>query len=280
MKVCLSSRNTVEYLLKADEIKVQYKDHEIIPNLIERYPKATIILDLNKQYEFNETDETSWADIIMYNDLAKNNFICCTETLFQMNYCKENNLKFYYGFPINSFYELQSLKKLGVCYLRLAPPLTHMLPDVAKLEIPIRAVPNICYQDYLPHQNGIHGQWIRPEDLHIYELYIDTIEFEDCNEIKEQALYRIYMEEHEWPGDFDMLFTNFNHPGVNRMIEPIVGRTRMSCGQRCEQNGSCHLCDISVQLADPEMWEEYQISLSDKGRETLHGEEQNEIIDF
>lgn len=257
MKVCLDSRNTVEYLLKADEIKVKFYNHEVIPNLIERYPKATIILQLNQSFDFDEQDEQNWNYIKMYNELAQERFICCAETLFQMEKCKENNIKFYYGFPVTTFYELNSLKDLGVCYLRLAPPLSHLLPDVGKFNIPIRMVPNVCYQNYLPHKNGIHGQWVRPEDLEIYAIYIDTIEFEDCDIEKEQALYRIYMEEHEWPGEFNTLFTNFNYKGVNRMIEPSLAQNRIKCGQRCENNQSCHLCDIAVELAQPELWQEY-----------------------
>ena len=44
MKYCLSSRNQRDYLSKADEIKVEYRDRKEIPDLFERYPEATIIL--------------------------------------------------------------------------------------------------------------------------------------------------------------------------------------------------------------------------------------------
>lgn len=261
MKVCLSSRNTIEYLKKAQEIKVRYADREVIPDLVEDYPKATIILSLSSEFAL---DETAWNDIKMYNELAQNKFICCAENLLQMNCCKENNIKFYYGYPINSFYELRSLKNLGVSYVRLAPPLTHLLPEVAKFGIPVRAIPNVCYQGYLPHENGIHGQWIRPEEINMYDLFIDVIEFEDCNTTKEQALYRIYMEEQEWPGELNALYTNFNYPGVNRMIDPNLVRTRVKCGQRCEQNGSCHLCDTIIRLANPDLWAEYEKDMASK----------------
>ena len=40
MKVCLSSRQQHEYLLKADEIRVSARDHKAIPELAEKYPEA------------------------------------------------------------------------------------------------------------------------------------------------------------------------------------------------------------------------------------------------
>jgi hypothetical protein len=250
MKVCLHNRNTIEYLKKADEIKVAYVDHAIILDYFEDYPTADIILELA-----NDDSEIDWAALKNYNILSQGRFICCVSNLLQMEACKQLNIKFYYGYPVSSFYELNSLKDLGVCYIRLAPPLSHQLDEVARFGIPVRAIPNVCYQDYLPHKNGIHGQWIRPEDLSLYEVYIDAIEFEDCNVEKEQALYRIYMEEKEWPGEFNELYTNFDYKGVNRMLEAQDAIRRMTCGQTCEMNGNCHLCDTVVNLADPEKWE-------------------------
>ena len=48
MKFSMSSRQTAEYLQKADEIKVQWRDRNIIPDLFEKYPDAT------QKYRFEE----------------------------------------------------------------------------------------------------------------------------------------------------------------------------------------------------------------------------------
>ena len=53
MKYCLSSNQTKEYLDKADEIMVKYKDREIIFDLIEKYPNKCIIIDC---YEVDDID--------------------------------------------------------------------------------------------------------------------------------------------------------------------------------------------------------------------------------
>jgi hypothetical protein len=51
--------------------------------------------------------------------------------------------------------------------------------------IKLRVVPNISYYAFIPRDNGVCGSWIRPEDLELYEPYIETIEFEDCDIKKE-----------------------------------------------------------------------------------------------
>ncbi len=44
MKFCLSSRQSKQYLEKADEIKVDFRDRNSIPDLAMDYPNKTIIL--------------------------------------------------------------------------------------------------------------------------------------------------------------------------------------------------------------------------------------------
>jgi hypothetical protein len=52
-----------------------------------------------------------------------------------------------------------------------------MFHKVKLLNIPIRAIPVFAFLDGLPRDNGVNGNWIRPEDLEAYSLYINTIEF-------------------------------------------------------------------------------------------------------
>ena len=47
MKVCLSNRQSAEYLAYADEIKFDMRDRNSILDVIEKYPDKTIILKVN-----------------------------------------------------------------------------------------------------------------------------------------------------------------------------------------------------------------------------------------
>ena len=46
-------------------------------------------------------------------------------------------------------------------------------------------MPNVAYYAFIPREDGVCGSWIRPEDLNLYEPFIDVIEFEDCDVKKE-----------------------------------------------------------------------------------------------
>ena len=56
MKFCLRSRQSKQYLEKADEIRVDFRDRNSIPNLVEEYPNKTIILVQYLGDELNNDD--------------------------------------------------------------------------------------------------------------------------------------------------------------------------------------------------------------------------------
>ena len=253
MKYCLSSRQTNEYLKRADEIKVKYRDRDIIYDYSQKYPTAHIILELPLNNE-----GVDWTEINNYARVCNGGLILCLANLKDIPQCKELDVKYYYGFPVGSFYELQSLKALGVCYFKLAAPAFFQLDLVKGLGVPVRAVPNVCYDAYFPHENGIHGQWTRPEDVDTYDEYIEVFEFENADLEKERALYRIYHDDRTWPGDLNMLFTNFNYSAINRLLPPtdtMVNR-RVVCGQRCQQGKPCGLCEMYFAFGNPAVGKE------------------------
>ena len=61
MNVCLNSHQSIEYLKKANELKILYKDRHKIIDFVENYPDKTIILDI-KGYD----GIISWDDIKRY----------------------------------------------------------------------------------------------------------------------------------------------------------------------------------------------------------------------
>ena len=245
MKWCLSSRQTNEYLSKADEIKVQYRDRNVIYDLREKYKKATIILHM----PFDKETVVNWSEISTFNVYTEHNFIVCLNNITDAQKCKEENIKFYFGFPVSSFYELNCLKKMGVCYVRLGGALSFALDKVQKIGIPIRAVPNIANETPWPQEDGVCGSWIRPEDIDSYSRYIEAYEFEDCDITKEQALYRIYAEQKNWPGKLSMLFSNLHFEATNRLISPDFGLTRQTCRQRCQEDSHCRYCYRCLEIA-------------------------------
>lgn len=254
MKYCLSSRQSAEYLAKADEIQVEYRDRHSIPDLAVKYPEATIVLQFLPSQ--TKDDPIDWAEINEYNVVAQQKFICCLADLNDVPNCKKYDIKFYWGYPVESFYELQGLKRMGVCYVRLGTTLFFSLDAVKKIGVPARAVPNVAYNGYIPQPHGVYGQWIRPEDVSIYEEYIDTLEFEDADLIKEAALYRIYSK-NGWPGNLNTLITNLNYDVTSSLIPQETIMARLNCEQKCQKGSHCTLCVRSFIFADKDKLHAY-----------------------
>ena len=251
MKYCLSSRCTPKYLSQIDEIKVEWRDRDSILDLINTYQSATIVLICEE--EINQEIE----EINMLNRAAAGRLICCLRSLNAAPILKSHNIRFYWGFPCETHYELHALKEMGVCYVRLGAGLFFDMSYVKKIGIPVRATPNVANLAYMPFVSGIPGTWIRPEDIDIYdkEGYVDTIEFEDCNTTKEEALFRIYGLEQGWDGPLNELFTNFESDARGCLIHPDVAEARLNCRQKCQREGNCQICYRAMKLANKDIWE-------------------------
>lgn len=247
MKYSLSSRQTAEYLRKADEIRVEYRDHKIIPDLAEKYPQATVNLTTSSQ------DDIDWKEIKVYNTLCRGNFSIGITTMDHYNQARETGVKYYYRYPITTFQELQDAKAAGMCCVLLGAPLFFMMDKVKRFDMPVRAVANVAHTEaHFTEADGTIGTWIRPEDVELYEPYVEVIEFMD-NITAEQALYRIYAENHKWSNPLSYIVKDLGHEATNRMIPPDLAKARLNCGQRCMENGRCHLCRNTLNLANPEL---------------------------
>lgn len=263
MKICLSSRQTPEYLQKADEIKIQYRDRNQIYDLIDDYSEKNLILECN-------SSELDWKEIKKFDTLSK---IKNNHLILRLSYIKDiknaidNNISSYWGYPITTYYELEGIMDAyGALscpsYIYIGAPLTHDLDMVTKVAyagcVPIRLLANVAHTDGLPHMNGVLGSWVRPEDLDFLETQnVDAIEFEDCDQKKEQALYRIYSAK-QWPGDLGLIITNLNYTGSNRMIPSETAQKRYGCRQACLTTSNCRLCYRMLDLANPELITKYR----------------------
>ena len=191
MKYCLSARQPDSVLRKADEIKIELRDFKAIPEYIEKFPDKTLILEFVNDLP----EDFNWEEIQVYNDKINGNLICALSDLGLTLECQLRNIPFYYKYPVTSFFELEGLKDLGVCYILVGTPLMFDLKTVFNYGIPLRAIPNLAYEPYIKHENGILGGWIRPEDIKYYGEYIEAIEFfAPHNLTKEKALYHVYAE--------------------------------------------------------------------------------------
>jgi hypothetical protein len=265
MKFCLRSRQTAEYLNKADEIKVEYRDRKSIPDLAEKFPHADIILELPPQVEWSLTEIKS------YKDLTKGKLICQISHINDQGipFLKENDIPFYWGYEITSPIELHFMKELGVCYVIPGGPIFFNTKLLREFGIPARVTPNIANPSYLPDEFGTVGTWIRPENLYLYEDVVAAVEFGEQELKREQALFRIYAEQKNWPGPLNMIVENLGAEPVNRMLPPEITYARLNCEQKCLNHSHCTLCHRYFNLANEEMMRSYVKEVLNKDEETV-----------
>lgn len=249
MKYCLSARQPDAILKKADEIKIELRDFKAIPEYVEKFPDKTLILEFVNDLP----EDFDWEEIQVYNDKMNGNLICALSDLGLVLECQLRNIRFYYKYPVTSFFELEGLKELGVCYILVGTPLLFDLKTAANYQIPLRAIPNLAYEPYIVRKNGIIGGWIRPEDSNTYGQYIDTFEFYAPKSLnKEASIYKVYAENGTWPGNLNLLIDNLNFDFDNRLLYDAenFAERRMSCQQKCLKGRSCHYCIDQLQFPD------------------------------
>lgn len=238
MKYCLSSRQSARVLEKADEIFVQARDYRQVSDLFILYPEKTIILEIENE----KIEDDEFMNIIEEYAKISELFCCCIYNLTKGNWFKARNIKYYYGYPINNFYDLQALVELEVEYIKITAPLTFSMNQLKTYDMKFRMVPNVAYDAYIPRKDGVCGQWVRPEDIEWYEESVYVFEFEDAELDKEKTLYRIYAEQGEWLGNLNLLLTNLNVNADNRILPLEIGEIRANCEQKCMKNYNCHFC--------------------------------------
>ena len=166
MKYCLSSRLAPRFLREADEIKVQFRDRKSIPDLFHKYGKPIILFP-------GDPSEYDWSEMRQYNLLCNSNFVLNLSQLDLVQQAKDNQIKFMLNTEATSYWELEGLERLGAEYAYIGIPLFFNLEHTIELNIQLRAIPTVAYNHTLPHKDGVCGQWIRPEDVELYEEYID-----------------------------------------------------------------------------------------------------------
>ena len=256
MKVCLKGRQDREFLKRADEIKLEYRDRRVITDFVVDYPGANIIIELVDIAD----EDIDWKALEEYNLLSNDKLYICVTHFDQAIESIRHGIKFYCGYPVESDFELQGWINAGAAYAVIGMPLFFEMDRLKSQygdQIKFRAYPNVAYFDNLPRESGISGQWIRPENMRLYSNYIDVFEFYSTTRKQEQALYKRYIELQEWPGSLKTIITNFHAEGSNPMILPEVAQARLNCGQKCTRGRNCRICYNAVKLANPDVIKTY-----------------------
>jgi len=161
----------------------------------------------------------------------------------------KNGLKWFWKYPIQTYYDLEGLIELGASQVLVDAPLFFDLEKVNSCGIKVRVIPNQCYQSYIPRANGITGCWILPQHMYLYEKLIYMIEFTYINNIQLNRLIEVYKNDKKWIEDCAVLFKYFDTHIMGGAIPEDIAQARLNCKQKCATNGRCRLCERSIELA-------------------------------
>ena len=265
MKYCLNCRVSHEYLQKADELFVEYRDIDYIDTLIREYPGKPIILDLPW-----DVSEETWKTIRNLYYLSNRKLILRISDLHAtLDKIQSLGIEFFFAFALNSFYDIKYVLDLGASYVYVEPPVFFDMENLKRLGAKIRAVPQVSSAStwgFSRPQNPC-GPWIRPEDVDMYEDYIYCLEFNTHREMlpsQEEAYYRVYHDEGKWSGDLWDLVKDLGIHADNSLIDDKHITIRLNCKQRCQVNSSCHACELILLLANKNLADNFLEAYNNK----------------
>ena len=201
----------------------QDRDYEIINALKKKYPETFIVLCFPK---YSKELEQSLSD---------------------------QNLPHYYNDFITDWDRFNGFLHLNVTDIFIAENLAFnvkILSSAAKKhDKSLRSFCNVCESSW-DETSSIKTFFIRPEDINLYENYIDTFEFytDDRNAARLNVLYEVYAKDKKWFGKLNEIIVGYEGEEDSRFIIPLFGEKRLDCDKRCMKDGSCRICDRIIEL--------------------------------
>ena len=242
MKFCLNWRQPEDILRQATEIFIPYKDINIITDIIEDYPTKRILVILDNEREID------WNFLKACSGKAK--ISCECVDLEQMLICKQHKLNFHWSQSIQSFYELHQLIEFGIDSAYIGPELFFHQNILKNMNIELRLIPNVVNNNAFRTDSGIHGTWIRPEDIEYYNdaMIHFFIQTDDSPLVQERTLLLLYSQK-RWLGDLNKIIFGIGVNCNNAVIDDDFGYQRLNCGNGCQKGRACHFCDRVITLA-------------------------------
>jgi len=125
--------------------------------------------------------------------------------------------------------------------------LQYIGPIVHEKGTQVRVFPNVT-QSIHTEMDDIKKFWIRPEDIEIYEPFVDVYEF--WGDPKKIATYfDIYSKDKKWAGNLKEIIIGMKQDINSNCILPRFGERRVRCEKTCLKGGPCNLCDTIFELS-------------------------------
>lgn len=253
MKYCLKYTNKCNKLNHADEISIKYIEDKGLVDFMEKFKAQRIILRIKSSF-FAESEIRKL--IAIKKQYPNYNFsVALTEldaTL--MKKFRKENIAFFMATPCLTWEMFHYLIQQGVSDINISGPLAFELSKVKRVletlnrKVLIRATVNKV-ENISAFTNTLIGFFIRPEDVFLYEDYIDIIEFEGIEH--QDTFFTIYAEQKQFLGNLNQCIYGFQEQVDNKGLVSLFGERRRDCGRQCLSGGRCRRCYDLVAIAKP-----------------------------
>lgn len=259
MKYCVPYFKAFKYMEEIDEIIIPYdeKDINFIQSILkqENLKDKVLIIDVQDMAAFYENNTMSIFLELQkqgYKIKLKFNEYDDESDLYQK--LKENNLSFFFGLYVRHWDVFTHLIKMGVSDVYIIEELAFELnllgPVAHASNVSIRVFANIAQSSW-DENHSIKSFFIRPEDISIYEPYVDVIEFFGKTKEVQEVMIKVYAIKKKWIGDLNELIIGLAESVPNKSIIPaIFGAIRVKCGKKCLKGSKCNICNSLVQTAN------------------------------
>lgn len=249
MNYCIEYTDSFHYFDEIEEIEIKFnRENDKLPSFLQKFKDKTIVINTSEIADFNE------KDIDFFKTLYKEypNFKLKIKFISDINYLIESKVPFFFNFYIGDWHTLYHLMESNPTDMYITNELGFDIIAASFVlhnkNIKVRVIPNLAQSGFEP-EHSFYKFFIRPEDMKLYEPYVDICEFFVEEKHQLETYYEIYEKDKEWYGNLKQLFFNFNEDVDNQTILPSFSEIRLSCRQKCLKNQNCKYCSRIAALS-------------------------------
>ena len=255
MKYAITYTKNFRHYDEVDEVIFPYKGIsdeegliEIVTNTLTREDQRAIILV--DKYEQSIDD---LIPIVRKLKTVHENMIVSLNLDYQHEWIDklvEAEIPFMFVNFATTVAQIAAMALFGAEEVYLAEDICFMLPKLQLFReidgIKFRIFPDILQTPRrcasLPQVTNF---FIRPEDVDLYEKYVDVIEI-FRKDSRQSVVYEIY-KQGQWRGPLSDLIIDLTEEINGSSFIPDFGRARLECGRRCAMT-DCDICTYSVEV--------------------------------
>lgn len=252
MKYCLKFNNDSRYLNKCDEVLIKYKQGDWAKFIAQMGERRVNMLFTPEEL----TNEVINKISDKLNKQAKLNLTIALTRLDEdrARLLGAMDLKFYITAPCTTWEQLDLLLFFGVSDVNISGPLGFELTKVRQKlnrctkKVQIRATPNKS-ESTAPEADALRSFFIRPEDIDVYEQYIDVLDFAGDIQLQD-TFFLLYSESKVFIGSMGQCIYDLNLSFDNKGIAEGFGAKRRECGLKCLKSKKCRHCELYAKIAN------------------------------